>query len=51
MRENLGWPGVACLRHVRNFVFLRIAFMVMCHRIVWNSVMPEKVVRSGEGDL
>ena len=51
VRENLGWPGVACLRHVRNFVFLRIAFMVMCHRIVWNSVMPEKVVRSGEGDL
>ena len=29
--------------------FLRIAFMVMCHRIVWNSVMPEKVVRSGAG--
>ena len=20
-RENLGWPGVACLRHVRNIVF------------------------------
>ena len=23
--------------------------MVMCHGIVWNSVMPEKVVRSGAG--
>ena len=21
VRENLGWPGVACLRYVRNIVF------------------------------
>ena len=33
-RDNLGWMGVACLRHVRNSVILQIAFMVMCHRTV-----------------
>ena len=40
---------VACLRHVRNSVILPIAFMVMCHRTVWNDDKPEKVVRSGVG--
>ena len=34
VRDNLGWPGVACLRYVRNSVILRIAFRVMCHRTV-----------------
>ena len=34
VRDNLGWPGVACLRHVRNSVILQIAFRVMCHRTV-----------------
>ena len=33
-RDNLGWPGVACLRYVRNSVILQIAFRVMCHRTV-----------------
>ena len=33
-RENMGWPEVACLRHVRNSVILQIAFRVMCHRTV-----------------
>ena len=33
-KENLGWPEVAYLRHVRNSVILQIAFRVMCHRTV-----------------
>ena len=37
------------MRHVRNSVILPIAFMVMCHRTVWNDDKPEKVVRSGVG--
>ena len=34
VRDNLDWPGVACLRHVKSSVILQIAFRVMCHRTV-----------------
>ena len=49
VRENSGLAGGGVFEVREELFFLRIAFRVMCHRIVWNSVMPEKVVRSGAG--
>ena len=43
-RENSGLAGGGVFEVREELFFLRIAFRVMCHRIVWNSVMPEKVV-------
>ena len=33
-RENLGWPGGGVFEAREEYCFLRIAFMVMCHRTV-----------------
>ena len=33
-RDNLGWPGGGVFEVREEFCFLRIAFMVMCHRTV-----------------
>ena len=49
--QNIGifFPLLCFSLHLWVDLFLQIAFMVMCHGIVWNSVLPEKVVRSGAG--
>ena len=48
-RDNSGLAVGGVFEAREEYCFLRIAFMVMCHRTVWNDDKPEKVVRSGAG--